>query len=162
MAPAWLNPALPVMWAGIGPFWPDVRPLLTDEVGQALDLATAYDITAASQIDTARVAVVQALADLFDAVDLVLSAVNPDDPYAAEGPSPTSVAGTPVDAFNTGRLTMPLNLSGLPAISLPAGLSPAGLPVGLQVIAPRYADALLLDVALHWERERPWPLVAPS
>ncbi len=161
MAPAWLNPALPVMWAGIGPFWPDVRPLLTDEVGQALEMAAAYDITAASQIDTARVAVVQALADLFDQVDLVVTAVNPDDPHVAAGPSPTAVAGTPVDAFNTGRLTMPLNLSGLPAISLPAGLSPSGLPVGMQVIAPRYADDLLLDVALHWERERPWPLLAP-
>lgn len=162
MAPAWLNPALPIMWAGIGPFWPDVRALVTDEVAQALDLAAAYDITAASQVDTARTAAVQALADLFDQVDLVVSAVNPDDPYAAEGPSPTSVDGRAVDAFNTGRLTMPFNLSGLPAISLPAGLSWQGLPVGIQVVAPRYADALLLDVALAWERHRPWPLVAPT
>jgi aspartyl-tRNA(Asn)/glutamyl-tRNA(Gln) amidotransferase subunit A len=162
MAPAWLNPALPVMWAGLGPVWPDVRPMVTHEIAQALDLASAYDVAAAAQVDVARVAVVQAMADLFDQADLVVSAVNPDDPHAAEGPSPRAVDGTEVDAFNTGRLTMPLNLSGQPAISLPAGLSPSGLPVGLQVIAPRHADALLLDVGLLWERERPWPLVAPS
>ena len=159
--PAWLTPALPVLWAGIGPVWPDVRELVTDEIAQALDLAAAYDIGTAAQVDVVRSALTGALADLFDQVDLVVTATNPDDPYAAEGPSPTSVDGVEVTAFNTGRLTMPLNLTGLPAISVPAGLSPAGLPVGLQVIAPRHRDALLLDVALLLERERPWPLVAP-
>ncbi len=35
------------------------------------------------------------------------------------------------------------------------------LPIGMQVLAPRHRDALLFDVALSVERERPWPLVAP-
>jgi aspartyl-tRNA(Asn)/glutamyl-tRNA(Gln) amidotransferase subunit A len=36
------------------------------------------------------------------------------------------------------------------------------LPVGMQVMARHHADALLLDLALVAERERPWPLVAPG
>ena len=54
------------------------------------------------------------------------------------------------------------NMTGLPAISLPAGVCPNGVPFGLQVMAPRYRDGLLLDLAEAWENERPWPLVAPG
>ena len=54
------------------------------------------------------------------------------------------------------------NMTGLPAISLPAGICPNGVPFGLQVMAPRYRDDWLLDLAEVWERARPWPLVAPG
>ena len=54
------------------------------------------------------------------------------------------------------------NMTGLPAISLPAGICANGVPFGLQVMAPRFRDGLLLDIAEVWERERPWPLVAPG
>ena len=60
-----------------------------------------------------------------------------------------------------GALTMPANLSGNPAISIPAG-DVDGLPVGMQVIGRHHQDALLLDLALHVERTRSWPLVAPG
>ncbi len=43
------------------------------------------------------------------------------------------------------RYTNPWNLSGLPALSLPCGTSPDGLPVGLQLVGPMYADAKLLQ-----------------
>ena len=60
-----------------------------------------------------------------------------------------------------GALTIIANVYGNPAISIP--IEPIdGLPIGMQVLAPRFADGLLLDVALAVERERPWPLVAPS
>jgi Asp-tRNA(Asn)/Glu-tRNA(Gln) amidotransferase A subunit family amidase len=54
------------------------------------------------------------------------------------------------------------NMTGLPAISLPAGICPNGVPFGLQVMAPRFRDEWLLDLAEVWEKERPWPLVAPG
>ena len=63
--------------------------------------------------------------------------------------------------LDMGALTMPANLTGNPAISIPAG-HVDGLPIGMQIIGRHHQDALLLDLALHVERERPWPLVAPG
>ena len=162
MGDAWAGPALPIMWAGMGAFWPDIRDLVTDEVAAALDMAAAYDISVAAAIDPVRKLLNETMADLFEDVDLVLAATCPDDAHNAEGPSPRSVGDVPCEPFNAGRLTMAMNITGLPAISVPAGLSPRGMPVGLQVIGRRHEDALLLNVAALWERVRPWPLVAPA
>ncbi|MFQ5558009.1 MAG: amidase family protein, partial [Acidimicrobiales bacterium] len=63
---------------------------------------------------------------------------------------------------NNGALTAPANIYGNPAVSIPVGLASDGLPVGLQVLAPHHREDLLLDIALVWERERGWPLVAPG
>jgi aspartyl-tRNA(Asn)/glutamyl-tRNA(Gln) amidotransferase subunit A len=49
----------------------------------------------------------------------------------------------------------PFNLSGHPAISLPCGWSSDGLPIGLQIVGPWYADRRVLALAEHLERERP-------
>jgi aspartyl-tRNA(Asn)/glutamyl-tRNA(Gln) amidotransferase subunit A len=65
------------------------------------------------------------------------------------------------DLVNMGALTIISNIYGNPAVSIPAG-TVDGLPVGMQVLARHHADALLFDVALAVERERPWPMVAPA
>jgi len=49
----------------------------------------------------------------------------------------------------------PFNLSGHPAVSLPCGWSSDGLPIGLQIVGPWYADRRVLALAAHLERERP-------
>jgi aspartyl-tRNA(Asn)/glutamyl-tRNA(Gln) amidotransferase subunit A len=64
------------------------------------------------------------------------------------------------DLVNMGALTIISNVYGNPAVSIPAG-TVDGLPIGMQVLARHHEDALLFDVALAVERERPWPLVAP-
>jgi Asp-tRNA(Asn)/Glu-tRNA(Gln) amidotransferase A subunit family amidase len=75
---------------------------------------------------------------------------------------PSSVEGERVGRNNNGALTIPGNVTGYPAISIPAGLTNNGLPVGLQAYTQRHEDKRLLDLALVLERIRPWPLVAPG
>jgi Asp-tRNA(Asn)/Glu-tRNA(Gln) amidotransferase A subunit family amidase len=58
--------------------------------------------------------------------------------------------------------TNPVNVTGHPAISLPAGRQSNGLPFGIQVIGPRYRDDLLLRLGEAWERIAPWPAAAPG
>ncbi len=58
--------------------------------------------------------------------------------------------------------TDPLNLTGHPALSLPAGRCDNGIPFGLQITGPRFRDDLVLNVGDAWEAANPWPLAAPG
>jgi amidase len=69
---------------------------------------------------------------------------------------PERVAGVEVDRLIGWCLTYPLNFSGNPAASIPAGLSASGLPVGMQIIGRRYADLDVLAASAAFERARPW------
>ncbi len=68
---------------------------------------------------------------------------------------PSEVAGVPVDPSIGWCLTYPLNFTGHPAASVPAGLSD-GLPVGLQIIGRHRADADVLAACGALESVRPW------
>lgn len=78
-------------------------------------------------------------------------------PYPACDGDPTQVADrlmtTPDELF---ILTYIFNLTGQPAISVPAGWTPEGLPIGLQIVAPCRTDALALHAAAAFEAARPW------
>jgi len=91
----------------------------------------------------------------------VLKAARAVSGVAPKTPQRLLAAGTngSPELLDMGALTIPANLSGNPAISIPAG-DVGGLPIGLQAIGRHHQDALLLDLALHVERERPWPLVS--
>jgi aspartyl-tRNA(Asn)/glutamyl-tRNA(Gln) amidotransferase subunit A len=101
------------------------------------------------------------MASVFDQVDLIISATNPDVAYPAHVTVNTRVAGQNVGVENNGALTIPANIVGNPAVSIPVG-TVDGLPVGMQIIGRHHTDGTLLDLALAVERERPWPLVAPG
>jgi Asp-tRNA(Asn)/Glu-tRNA(Gln) amidotransferase A subunit family amidase len=60
------------------------------------------------------------------------------------------------------RLTAPANLSGVPALSLPAGFGAAGLPVGLQLMAARNNEEALLTAGAFFQRQTDWHLRRPS
>ncbi len=61
----------------------------------------------------------------------------------------------PVEMYLNDALTIPVNLAGLPGISVPCGFSD-GLPVGLQVIAPRLRDARVFQVAAAYQAATEW------
>jgi len=154
----------------LGDRYPECNDDLTPEIQIGMNLASHhYSVQSAGKADAFRVALNEQMADIFDRADFVFAATNPDTAFAAGGPMPTTVGD--VDLFatygfetavgNNGALTIPANLSGLPAISIPVG-TVDDLPVGLQVIGRHHEEQLLLDLARIVERERPWPLVAPS
>jgi Asp-tRNA(Asn)/Glu-tRNA(Gln) amidotransferase A subunit family amidase len=79
--------------------------------------------------------------------------------WLADGRMPGAARpGVPDEVYNT----QPQNLTGHPALSLPAGRLPAGVPFGLQLTGPRFHDDLLLDLGAAWELAHPWPEVAPG
>ncbi len=58
--------------------------------------------------------------------------------------------------------TYPFNLSGHPAANVRAGLTDSGLHCGLQIVAPRHREELILQLAYAYEQERPWNNVWPK
>ncbi len=158
----WALSGLSEVLAILGDRYPDCEPDLTLEIGFGLKIATeVYNLEARARIENRRTAMNEAMADLFDEVDFVIAATNPDVAFAAEGPLPTTVGDQQAELGNNGALTIPANVFGSPAVSIPIGTS-RGLPVGLQVLGRHHEEPLLLDLALTAERERPWPLVAPA
>ncbi len=69
---------------------------------------------------------------------------------------PTMTDGREVDHFEWLHFTYPMNLTGQPAASVPAGFTDAGLPVGLQIVGPHLGDSIVLRAAACFEAARPW------
>jgi aspartyl-tRNA(Asn)/glutamyl-tRNA(Gln) amidotransferase subunit A len=62
----------------------------------------------------------------------------------------------PLAMYLSDVYTIGANLAGLPGISVPCGFTKSGLPVGLQLVAPPFAEEKLLRVARMYERETDW------
>lgn len=88
------------------------------------------------------------LRSVMDRHDLLAMATVPVEPFGADEIGP-SWAAAPADLqwLAWTPATYPFNLTGQPAVSLPVGLTSAGLPVGLQLVGPFGGDALLLSAA---------------
>jgi len=162
MGAAWSISGMISISYALGDRWPACADDLTPEMRHGLErTAGLYGAEARGKIEHRRMELNEAMARIFDEVDLVVTASNPDVAFAAEGPLPSIFGGVEGGMGNNGRLTFPANLYGCPAISMPAG-ELDGLPIGLQVVGRHFTEPLLLDLALTMERTRPWPLVAPG
>ena len=95
--------------------------------------------------------------------DYVLSPTAPLPAFAAELPCPTN---DPARPFEHITFTLPFNMSEQPAASINCGYTPAGLPIGLQIIGQRFDDLGVLQVARCYERmhpaPKPWPRPASA
>jgi Asp-tRNA(Asn)/Glu-tRNA(Gln) amidotransferase A subunit family amidase len=79
--------------------------------------------------------------------------------WLPEGPRPGFDEASPSsEVYNC----IAQNMTGHPAISVPAGILPNGVPFGLQFTGPRFRDDLLLNLASRWEQAHSWPLSAPG
>jgi len=146
----------------LGDRWPDCKDDLTLEIAFGLYLADEQcSLQLMANVQDARIAINETMADIFEQVDFVIAATNPDVAFGADVSLNQQVAGRAVGPENNGVLTIPANIVGNPAVSVPIGLLD-GLPVGMQILGRHHEDQLLLDLAAIVERERPWPLVAPG
>ncbi|HEY0570961.1 MAG TPA: amidase [Enterovirga sp.] len=133
------------------------------ENGAAL---TADDLAAAS---AERTLWYQAVLRLFERYDYLLLPSAQVFPFAVETPWPKEVAGRAMDTYHRWmEVVIPVTMSGCPALNVPVGFGPSGLPMGLQIVGPAQGELACLqlaqayDAATRWVRTRPPPLLGLS
>lgn len=162
MGPEWALSNLVTLAMDLGDRWPACKEQLTPAIAFGMEFAmSTFNLEMAAKVEADRVAAIEQLAGVFEQVDLIMCATNPDVAFPAHVEANTRVGDRKVGLENNGALTIPFNFVGNPSVSVPVG-TVDGLPVGMQIAAAHHRDALVLDVALAAERERPWPLVAPG
>jgi len=87
--------------------------------------------------------------EIFDKYDALVSPVSPTTAFKLGQAKQDSVS-----SFNADLCTVPANLAGLPAVSLPCGKDSQGLPIGLQVIGKKFCECDLLTLAYKYEEAR--------
>lgn len=122
----------------------------TVERGLALS-ATAY-VEALDKLATFRAGLSAGWGD-YDVLALPTTPA-PAWPVALEAPA--EIGGQPGNAATQGMFCGWVNAAGYPGLSVPAAPHPDGRPIGLQLVAPFGADALLLDLAARLEAAAPW------
>ncbi len=86
----------------------------------------------------------------FERVDVIVAPTTPSAAFK------TGEKGDPLSMYLNDVFTIPVNLAGLPGLSVPAGFTKAGLPVGLQVIGKAFDEATVLRTAKAYEGATDW------
>ena len=96
--------------------------------------------------------------DAFETVDLILTPVTPSAAFPRGAPD--QAAADPTAMYRQDVFTVPASLAGLPALSVPCGCN-GHLPVGMQLVAPHFAEDRLLALGEAFQRETDWHLRTP-
>ncbi len=109
-------------------------------------LSSGYFDAYYQQAQKARTLLIESYEALFETYDVLISPVAPTPAFAIGENS-----ADPIKMYLADIMTVPPSLAGLPAISVPAGVNAAGLPIGVQLIGQRRSDANLLALAKSME-----------
>jgi len=132
---------------------PLMDPFVADYVRSGLPM-TSRDLGRGIRHRNALYAAVEAV---FEEYDLLVTPTIAVTPFEIGQNGPPTVNGKPPRSWRHWMcFSFPFNLTGHPAASVPAGWTDDGLPVGLQIVGPRWADRQVLAACRYLETTRPW------
>lgn len=140
---------------------PEQKAQMDPELVAYAEAAASLTVVEYLEAVAARQALVDALRRFFERYDLLLTPTLCLPAFSLGLVGPREVAGREVTHLGW-TLCYPFNWSGQPAISVPAGWTASGLPVGLQIVGRRLEDSLVLRAAAAFEALRPWAARRPS
>jgi aspartyl-tRNA(Asn)/glutamyl-tRNA(Gln) amidotransferase subunit A len=159
----WLSSGALDLWMELEDgMWPEHRDDFTGLVRASLGRSQDWTLPRFAKALRHRQQLEEETAALFGDIDVLLTPSTAVPAFAAEGPLPMEIEGRDARTSGPVPFTMLANLCWNPAISVPAGLTQAGLPVGLQIVGRRHADDVVLRLARIFEQVQPWPRLAPA
>lgn len=162
LIPIWAQLESVDRWVGLpAGLWPERADDLDPGVRPAFERTESMTVMQYAAAMTRRREIEMELAALFDSIDVLLTPTSAIPAFAAEGPMPTEINGRTAPPAGAVPFAMLANLWGTPAVSVPAGISADGRPIGLQIVGNRHADDVVLRLARVLEQARPWPRHAP-
>ena len=127
----------------------------TPEVRSRIRAGLELDTTTLATARRRRTAVYDAITETFEDVDVLVTPTLGRTAFDLDVDNPT-VDGESVHRMHGWTLTWPLNLSGHPAASIPAGFDDDGLPIGMQVVGNRLGDGDVIAASAAIEDAIPW------
>lgn len=127
-----------------------IEPYVRDLIGMDW---TAEHFSMAGMV---RKAVYNQMWRLMQRYDLLLTPTLPVVPFDYSIPTPPVVEGRQMRVADWLGFTFPINLTGQPAATVPAGWTAEGLPVGLQIVGRPLDDQLVLRASAAYEQVKPW------
>ena len=138
----------------------DHRDAMTPAVVAAIESVHGHDAAALQRANDSRTTLFRQIQGWFTDFDLILSPTltRTAIPIDAKFTDPLEIAGESVGPLRQSwyPYTYPFNLSGHPAITIPAGFAADGLPYALQITGPLMRDDLVLRAAAVFEQAQPW------
>jgi len=114
-------------------------------------LSAGYADAYYKQAQRARTLIIREFEEAFKDVDVLMAPVSPTPAFKVG-----EKVSDPLAMYLADALAIPASAAGIPALSVPCGLTAAGLPVGLQIIGPQWSEALLLQFGAAYEQAHPW------
>lgn len=167
--PGFLDPnraARTLFYGGVAANFADLTPdqlALTDPNLRRAVAEDAFGLTAIDYVkaNITRQILWDTLRRFFDRYDLLLTPTIAVPAFEAATEGPREIAGRPVERLGWTPFSYPFNLSGNPALTIPAGFTASGLPVGLQLVGRRYDEATVLRAGANFEAIQPWAHLRP-
>lgn len=126
--------------------------VLKPSLAANIDAGLALTVDDLFSHDRARTQLHATMAEYFRTHDVLITTTSQVLPFPADQEFATEINGSPMaDYLAALDSTTLISATGCPAVSVPAGFSASGLPVGMQIIGPVGADARVLEVARHFE-----------
>jgi len=142
--------------------WPDRADELDPDLRRGWESGALATLPKIAKVYTERSRLEQQVAALFDEFDVLITPSVSYPAFSADGPMPTLINDHPVAPFTGVAFPVLASLCNLPAMTVPAGLTGNGLPVGMQIVARQHSEHVCLRLARLLEQGRPWPRHAPG
>lgn len=143
-------------YKGYGPLLAEHRGEMKDTIIEEIERGSRLAVSDLGRAETLWAALLERVGVFMSKYDYLVLPTTQVVPFSIETPYPMSIDGAKMGSYiDWMRSCYYITVTTLPSISMPAGFTPEGLPVGIQIVGRRHADFSVLQMARAFEQAAP-------